>query len=165
MSGLISFLLRFLNYVAVAAVLILGISVLYFSLFETFHAVKEIFTKSAGEEEVILRTLHAVDLILLGIILFIMGSGLYELFISPLEKLPTWLRIKDLDQLKSMLIKVIIVVIGVSFTGKVVTWKGETDMMGYGIAVGAVTAALSYFIKVKAKEREDEEKEKEKEIS
>lgn len=154
MSRIIAFLLRFLNYIAVAAVLILGISVLYYSVFETYYALLEIFNKSGGGKEVISKTLQAVDLILLGIILFIMGSGLYELFISPLKKLPDWLRIKDLDQLKSMLVKVIIVVMGVSFTGKVVTWDGESDLLGYGVAVGAVTAALSYFIQVKEDKKE-----------
>jgi hypothetical protein len=59
-----------------------------------------------------------------------------------------------------MLIKVIVLVMGVSFTGRIVTWDGETDLLGYGIGIGVVTLALSYFLKVKSGKEEEEEKEK-----
>ncbi|NND07964.1 MAG: YqhA family protein, partial [Saprospiraceae bacterium] len=70
--------------------------------------------------------------------------------------LPEWFRMKDIDQLKSMLIKVTIVVMGVSFTGRIVTWDGSTDLLGYGIGLGVVILALSYFLNVKIKEKKSD---------
>jgi uncharacterized membrane protein YqhA len=78
-----------------------------------------------------------------------MGIGLFELFVGAIDNLPGWLVIKDIDELKSMLIKVVIVVMAVSFTGKIVTWDGETDLLGYGLGLGVVIFALSFFLKVK----------------
>ena len=57
-----------------------------------------------------------------------------------------------IDQLKAMLIKLIVVVMGVSFTGRIVTWDGSTNLLGYGAALAAVVLALSYFLNVKIKE-------------
>ncbi|MEL6721107.1 MAG: YqhA family protein, partial [Bacteroidota bacterium] len=106
------------------------------------------------EGEIILKALKAIDLVLLGVIFFIIGAGLFELFIKPIDNLPDWFQMKNIDQLKAMLIKVIIVVMGVSFTGKIVTWDGETDLLGYGIGLGIVVFALSYFLKIKIAEEE-----------
>lgn len=59
---------------------------------------------------------------------------------------------ENMDQLKTMLIKVIVVVMGVSFTGRIVTWDGSSDLLNYGIALAVVVFALSFFLKVKNKE-------------
>ena len=101
------------------------------------------------EGEVILKSLKAIDSVLVGVIFFIIGLGLFELFIQPIDNLPEWFHMKDIDQLKAKLIKVIVVVMGVSFTGRIVTWDGSTDLLGYGIGLGAVMFALSYFLSVK----------------
>ncbi|MEM1327079.1 MAG: YqhA family protein [Bacteroidota bacterium] len=142
-------LLRSLSFIAVVGVLILATSILFYSMYEIFTVIKTILKDFTTDAEIILKALKAVDMVLLGIVFFIMGVGLFELFVGKVDNLPQWLHIKDIDQLKGMLIKVAIVVIGVSFTGRVVTWDGEADLMGYGIGLGAVIFALSYFINVK----------------
>ena len=38
----------------------------------------------------------------------------------------------------------------VSFMGRVVTWDGEKSLLDYGLAIGAVVAALSFFLSVKS---------------
>ncbi len=49
-----------------------------------------------------------------------------------------------------MLVKTIIVVLGISFMGRAVTWEGEEGLLSYGIAIGAVVVALSVFLSVKS---------------
>ena len=57
---------------------------------------------------------------------------------------------EDFEALKGVLIKTVIVVLGISFMGRVVTWDGEANLLNYGIAIGAVVAALSFFLSVKS---------------
>ncbi|HKK76799.1 MAG TPA: YqhA family protein [Saprospiraceae bacterium] len=148
-ANLFGFLLKALALIATLGILVLSIGVFGYSVFEVVKVLKVIITQSASEEEIILKALKSVDLVLLGVVFFIMGIGLFELFVGAIDNLPPWLVIKDIDELKSMLIKVVIVVMGVSFTGKIVTWDGESDLLGYGLGLGAVIFALSFFLRVK----------------
>lgn len=148
-SNLFGWLLKVLGLIAALGILILAIGVFGYSVYQIIKVLMVILEQSAGEAEIILKALKSIDLVLLGIIFFIMGIGLYELFVGSINNLPDWLVIKDIDELKSMLIKVVIVVMGVSFTGKIVTWDGDTDLLGYGLGLGVVIFALSFFLKVK----------------
>ncbi|GAB5554278.1 MAG: YqhA family protein [Saprospiraceae bacterium] len=149
-TNIFGILLKGLALISVLGILALSIGVFGYSLHEIIKVLQLIITNAAGEEELILKALKSVDLVLIGVVFFIMGVGLFELFINPIDNLPEWLVIKDIDQLKSMLIKVIILVMGVSFCGKVVTWNSETDLLGYGLGLGVVIYALSFFLKVKS---------------
>ncbi|MEM9848413.1 MAG: YqhA family protein [Bacteroidota bacterium] len=142
-------ILKFLAFLAVLGVMALSIGVFFYSFYEIIKVIKTVFSQYSSEGEVILKALKAIDLVLLGVIFFIISTGLFELFIKPIDNLPKWFQMKNIDQLKAMLIKVIIVVMGVSFTGRIVTWDGETDLLGYGVGLGIVIIALSYFLKVK----------------
>jgi uncharacterized membrane protein YqhA len=149
---LFGWLLKSLSFIAVLGILVLATSIIFYSLYEVVLVIKTILNDFTKDAEIILKALKAVDIALLGIVFFIMGVGLYELFVGPVDNLPDWLLIENIDQLKAMLIKVAIVVIGVSFTGRVVTWDGASDFLGYGLGLGAVIFALSYFLSVKMQE-------------
>lgn len=148
-SNLFGWLLKGLALIASLGILFLAMGVFGYSVYEISKVLRVIVEQSAGEEEIILKALKSVDLVLLGVVFFIMGIGLYELFVGAIDNLPAWLVIKDIDELKSMLIKVVIVVMGVSFTGKIVTWDAKTDLLGYGLGLGVVIFALTFFLKVK----------------
>ncbi|MEO1448334.1 MAG: hypothetical protein AAFV07_02340 [Bacteroidota bacterium] len=67
--------------------------------------------------------------------------------------------INDFDKLKVIIVTTSITLVTISFAGKAVTWDGQEDIMGYGIGIGAIIAALSYFISVKkAPEKKAESK-------
>ena len=51
--------------------------------------------------------------------------------------------------LKDKLVGVVIVVLSVVFLGQVLTWDGSRDLLGYGVAIGAVIATLTYFLSQK----------------
>jgi uncharacterized membrane protein YqhA len=94
-----------------------------------------------------------IDIFLLGTIFYIIALGLYELFIDDQVKVPAWLEIHNLDDLKEKLIGVIIIVLGVFFLEKVVTWKGQLDLLQLGISIAVVIAALTYFLSQISKHR------------
>lgn len=145
-------LLKLFTFLAVIGIITLAIGVYFYSFYEIGQVIKTIVFEKPGEGEVILKSLKAIDSVLIGVVFFIIGLGLFELFIGPIDNLPEWFHIKNIDQLKTMLIKVIVVVMGVSFTGRIVTWNGSSDLLNYGVGLAAVVFALSFFLQVKNKE-------------
>jgi uncharacterized membrane protein YqhA len=96
-------------------------------------------------KDTIVDVLTAVDAILLGTVLLVIGYGLYELFIDTQIQVPLWLRIRDLDDLKSKLIGVVVAIIAVVFVGVFVDTNRASDIMSYGLGAGALVAGLAVF--------------------
>ena len=146
---ILEYTFRSIGVIASICLFILGLAVLIYTFFEGFYVIDKILRPTTTEDTVIYSAMGVVDLILLSFSIFIASIGIYELFVSPIERLPEWLQVKDLDALKGMLIKVIIVVMGISFMGRVVTWDGEENLLNFGVAVAAVILSLGYFLSVK----------------
>lgn len=152
MGKIFHWLLRGSNFFTSMLFAIVGTIVLIFGGYEILLATKSIVDNTKGAEKIIVEVLKGLDLVFLGIVIQILGIGIYELFVGPIANLPEWLTIDRFDQLKGLLVKASITVVSISFVGRAVTWNGEEEIMNYGLGVGAVIAALSYFIKVKGKE-------------
>lgn len=99
-----------------------------------------------GVEELAVQFIQLTDVFLLGTVLYIVALGLYELFFDPTLPLPPWLIINDLDHLKEKLLGVIVVLLGVTFLGEVVSWDGQSDILRLGVAIALVIAALSFVL-------------------
>jgi uncharacterized membrane protein YqhA len=93
----------------------------------------------------IVEVLTAVDAILLGTVLLVIGYGLYELFVDTDLEVPAWLQVHDLDDLKSKLIGVVVAIIAVIFVGVFVDVDRATDVVSYGLGAGALVAGLAIF--------------------
>jgi len=89
--------------------------------------------------------LTAVDGILLGTVLLVIGYGLYELFIDDDLEVPPWLEVHDLDDLKSKLIGVIVAIVAVIFVGIFVDTNRADDVIAYGVGAGALVVGLAFF--------------------
>jgi hypothetical protein len=96
-------------------------------------------------KETVVGVLTAVDAILLGTVLLVIGYGLYELFVDPELKVPDWLQVHDLDDLKSKLIGVVVAIIAVVFVGVFVDVNRAGEVVSYGLGSGALVAALAIF--------------------
>jgi uncharacterized membrane protein YqhA len=96
-------------------------------------------------KESIVEVLTAVDAILLGTVLLVIGYGLFELFIDDELPVPLWLRVNDLDDLKSKLIGVIVAIIAVVFVGIFVDANRSKDVLSYGVGAGALVVGLAIF--------------------
>jgi len=96
-------------------------------------------------KDTIVDVLTAVDAILLGTVLLVIGYGLYELFVDTNIDVPEWLQIKDLDDLKSKLIGVVVAIIAVVFVGILVDNNRADDVISYGVAAGALVLGLAGF--------------------
>lgn len=93
----------------------------------------------------IVEVLTAVDAILLGTVLLVIGYGLYELFVDTDLEVPAWLEVKDLDDLKSKLIGVVVAIIAVIFVGVFVDTERANEVVAYGLGAGALVTGLAIF--------------------
>ena len=99
----------------------------------------------------------AVDLYLIGIVLLIFGFGIYELFISKIDIARqdfsvTILEVENLDELKNKIIKVIIMVLIVSFFERILkisyTFEEPLQMFYFACSIFALSLGV-YFIRKK----------------
>lgn len=144
------FLLRFVGVLATVTLLLVGLALFAYGAVQGVSTIIGGIFYDGNDAKVISLVLKKVDIIFLGLVIVILGIGIFELFVTPLTQLPSWLIFKDFDQLKLLLIKASVTVIGVSFTGRAVTWSGDESIAYYGLGIAAIIASLTYFIKVKS---------------
>jgi uncharacterized membrane protein YqhA len=98
-----------------------------------------------------------VDLYLIGMVLLIFSFGIYELSISKIdiarssESFHTLLEISNLDDLKNKIIKVIIMVLIVSFFQRVLSMTMTTsiDMLFMAVSIAAICIGVYFLQKLK----------------
>lgn len=105
----------------------------------------EAIAQSIPLKDTIVAVLTAVDAILLGTVLLVIGYGLYELFVDTDIQVPPWLQVRDLDDLKSKLIGVVVAIIAVVFVGVFVDSNRAGDVISYGVGAGALVLGLAVF--------------------
>ena len=117
-------------------------------LFETLY---KVLTDESARDTAVLATkfISVMDIHLLSVILYIFSVGLYELFVGEL-KLAPWLKIETIDQLKSKLASVIVLILAITFTKNLVEWKNPLDTLLFGLAVSAVIGVLIFYYKIKS---------------
>lgn len=113
--------------------------------YEMVMAVIDTTIEGSSLKQTIVEVLTAVDAILLGTVLLVIGYGLYELFIDAELDVPLWLRVENLDDLKSKLIGVVVAIIAVVFVGVFVDSNRTDDVISYGVGAGALVFGLAVF--------------------
>ncbi len=110
---------------------------------ENFHA------------DIISDIIGAIDLYLIGIVLYIFSFGIYELFISDIEEIKKGgetkvLHITSLDQLKDKIAKVIMMVLVVNFFQRVLhtSYDGALEMLYFAGSIMGLAIGLYFLNKV-----------------
>lgn len=138
------------RFIIIAPVICLYIGAVTLSLmgaYETARTIQHIFAGEYGEKEALVAFIQLADLFLLGVVLYIIAIGLYELFIDDKLVLPEWLTFHDIDDLKHRLASVVIVVLAVMFLGSALESKEPMDILLRGAGTGLVILPLAYFLK------------------
>lgn len=112
---------------------------------------------SVDHTELLIGIIGAVDFYLIAMVLLIFSFGIYELFISKLdiarnsEAFHTILEISTLDDLKNKIIKVIIMVLIVSFFQRVLSLTLSTsyDMLFMALSIAAICIGVFFLQKLK----------------
>ncbi len=141
---------RYLIIIAVIGTFLASIAVLVYGAFTVVTTIFDVFTHggftTTGAKHLAVDDIELIDLFLLGTVLYIVALGLYDLFINDKLPMPHWLEIVNLDDLKETLLRVIIVLLAVTFLGYVVNWDGNSNILDLGIAVGLVLFALGFLL-------------------
>ncbi|MEN1784771.1 MAG: YqhA family protein, partial [Bacteroidota bacterium] len=141
------YLFRGVGLVSSISLFLLGLAVIIYAFVEGTQVVNHILDFATSEANVISEAMGVLDLILLSFSIFITSIGLFELFVHSIPDLPDWLQIQNFDALKAMLIKVIVVVMAVSFMGRNVTWDVQEELLKYGVDKGINILEINYFLK------------------
>lgn len=148
---------RFFVAVAIVGAFLAGVILHLYATILVIQIGWATLTAGAGSvEEVELLSVQFVELVdvfLLGIVLYLIAVGFYQLFINPELPVPAWLRIDDLDELKVKLIAVIIVMLGVNFLG-VIELDEEGSVIEIGVAVALVIVAFALVLFVYERRRD-----------
>lgn len=112
---------------------------------EIIRSFLALIDRNVDLKESVVAILTAIDTLLLATVLLVIGYGLYELFVDSNVRLPPWLEIKSLDDLKAKLIGVVVAIIAVVFLGVLVDSTDANDIMLIGIGAGAVVIGLAAF--------------------
>ena len=127
MSGKFEKLLWSVRYITILAVIlsiIAAFTLIILGSWDIIQAVifyNPLFDESiSNNNDLLFKIISAIDLFLIGIVLLIFGFGIYELFVSEIDFAnakftESTLKIRDLDQLKNKIIKVVIIVLIVKF--------------------------------------------------
>jgi uncharacterized membrane protein YqhA len=138
-------LTRYVVFVPAVASIIGALLLMAQGSIAMIEAVYESVTGVSYLKVTIVEVLTAVDAILLGTVLLVIGYGLYELFVDTDLEVPVWLEVKDLDDLKSKLIGVVVAIIAVIFVGVFVDTDRAADVVSYGLGAGALVTGLAIF--------------------
>lgn len=98
------------------------------------------------------QILVVIDLFLIGATLLIASFGFYELFIGRIAgqghvRLPDWLQMRDLNDLKARVISMIVLIVAVDFVEVLVESSGGLQMLERGAAVTLVIGALTAYVR------------------
>ncbi len=146
---------RYVALIAVVGSLVGSVALLVYEAFVIIEAVIETASSDSLSPKIAkvlaVGLIEALDIFLIAIVAQIIGLGLYVLFIDETLPLPAWLKISNLDDLKSHLVSSVIAVLAVLFMREAVAWDGERDLLGFGVALALVIAVLTLYLMVKGK--------------
>jgi len=154
---------RCIIVLGVVGLLVSSLLIFLLGTIETFSLLK-IFIRHITENgfhfetvvvnEIIVHVIMTVDDFLLGIVLLIFGLGSYDLFISKIEvaeqaakkaniRRPNWLKFTELDELKDILGKVVLMILIINFLKFVVKFSFDQPLEILYLAGGIFLIALA----------------------
>ena len=151
---------RFIVVLGVFCSVLSAVSLFILGSYEIIYAIikKNPITNSEFKNEdydMLSLLITGIDLYLIGVVLLIFGFGIYELFISKIDiaredEAVTILEIENLEELKNKIIKVIIMVLIVSFFERILRiadgFTQPIDMLYFALSIFALSLGV-YFIK------------------
>lgn len=145
---------RYIVLIPVIGALLAALLVTVLGGYELVRLVITLF-QNAGDtavKQVVFLLIETIDLFLLGTVFYLISIGLYELFFNQDVPVADWLVIRNIDDLKDKLLRVIVVVLGVQFLAQVLNFKSGPDILYIGLSIALVIAALALFLNGKGKE-------------
>jgi uncharacterized membrane protein YqhA len=139
---------RYVVLLAVAAVLLVSASLFVLAALQSgaavVSAVQGVVRGESDSAELTVKFLEIVSSMLKAVVFYLVGVGLYSLFIAPLN-LPAALGVESFSDLETRIVSVVIVIMAVTFLEHFVAWKDPEELVRFGGTMAAVVLALVAF--------------------
>jgi uncharacterized membrane protein YqhA len=139
-----------LVYIPVVVLLLAGLGAFVYGTAFFVHSVRYVVDHPFPVGKQIGLFLKDIDLFLIGATLLISAVGFYELFVreirlGPTTRVPEWLQMGDLNDLKGRVIGMIVLVASVTFVEVIVDAPTGRQALQLGIGIASVIVALTIF--------------------
>ena len=139
---------RYIVLLAVASVLLVAVALFLIGVVQAGTGIwRAVETVAAGEfaaTPLTVSFLEIVSTMLKAVVFYIIGVGLYSLFIAPLN-LTLSLGVETLHDLEEKIVSVVVVILAVTFLEHFIRWDKPLETLYFGAALGIVVAALVFF--------------------
>ena len=146
---------RYIAYIGVLVLFACSLTAYILGIYKTFKTIVSIALGEVVNDFALIALFDCLDTVLVATAFLVIAVSLYELFIGEL-KVPDWMLVRNLDELKSKLSFVVIPVMSVKFLQKLLSGESALETLYYGGGIALVIGALAYFNFVNEKERMDE---------
>jgi uncharacterized membrane protein YqhA len=156
---------RYIVLLAVVTLYLLATALFGYATIKTILVLPNLVSQfsEGSTKSLMLFAVETADLFLVAVVLYVTAAGLFELFISRKVRTPKggaakWLEVETLDDLKQNLIGVVVVAMSVLFLGVLIKNDPDHNLLEVGVGVGAVIAALGWYVSQKSKAKESDAK-------
>lgn len=153
---------RFIVLIAVAAVMLIALSLFILGTAEAFtaiyHAWERQFNGKLHAADLTVEFLEIVTVMMKAVVFYLIGVGLFSLFISPLN-VTVALGVETLSDLEEKVINVIVVILSVTFLQHFILWVQPIETLYYGASLALVVSSLMLFQHFRHKVTEEKQRE------
>lgn len=139
---------RLIVLFAVIAVMLVAVSLFLLGTIKAVSSVwgawQDLFNGGIHSKQMTVEFLGIVSEMLKAVVFYIIGVGLYSLFISPLN-ITVSLGVQTLNDLESKIISVVVVILGVTFLEHFIRWEDPLATLQFGGGMALVVGALVLF--------------------
>lgn len=151
---------RFIVMLAVISVLLVAAALFLIGVVQAltgiFNAAAAVSDLQFNASNLTIVFLEIVSTMLKAVVFYIIGVGLYSLFIAPLN-LTVSLGIETLNDLEDKIVSVVIVILAVTFLEHFVRWENPLETLQFGGALAAVVFALVFFQRYSHQAKENQQ--------
>ena len=153
---------RYVVLVAVAGVLLIAIALFVLgaglAVSSVWKAAQAALRGDIASTDLTVQFLEVVSLMMKAVIFYVIGVGLYSLFIAPLN-VTTALGVETFNDLEIKIVSVIIVIMAVTFLEHFIVWQQPVETLMFGVSLAVVVAALVFFSNHSHRARQDLQRE------
>lgn len=142
---------RYVVLIAVVAVLLVALSLFVLGavmaatgLWKTWKGVFAGELSPADLASLTVHFLEIVSMMLKAVVFYLIGVGLYSLFIAPLN-VTAALGVETLGDLESKVVSVVVVIMAVTFLEHFIKWEEPAELLQHAAALALVVAVLVAF--------------------
>lgn len=146
---------RYLSIIGILSLLIGALAALIQGAYKLYKTIGAAIYEDPKGDATLVSLFGCLDNFLVATALIVISVSLYELYIGKL-KVPDWMLVRNLEELKAKFSYVVIPVMAVKFVQNVLESKNMLDTLYYGAGIALVIASLTAFNYVSEKEREAE---------